>query len=175
MNFESLLIFLGLNKSKKQIFKSVHSVVPDLAWGYNPRGSAACYAWPVERLAGPRPGGSVRWRSGPGTGTGHARVMARWHACRQLGGDWPMARCGRWARGGHREGVGQGGQGWSSPERRRGVEAVEDASGSGVQWRWGSSDDGWHRWCSPAVSGKEGEGEVWIHLDGERVHSCAHR
>jgi hypothetical protein len=43
---------------------------------------------------------------------------------------------------GHREGTGQGGQGQSSPERRRGMEAVEDASGGGVQRRRGSSDDG---------------------------------
>jgi hypothetical protein len=33
------------------------------------------------------------------------------------------------------EGVRQGGRGWSSADRRRDVEAVEDASGGGVQRR----------------------------------------
>jgi hypothetical protein len=57
------------------------------------------------------------------------------------------------------EGAGQGGLGWSSPEWRRGVEAVEDASGDGVH-RWGGSYGGRWRWRhDSAVAARKREGE----------------
>jgi hypothetical protein len=55
------------------------------------------------------------------------RAIAPWRACRRLAGGKVLPMNSR----GRREGVGQGGQGSSSPKRRRDGEAVEDASGGG--------------------------------------------
>jgi hypothetical protein len=63
------------------------------------------------------------------------------------------------AREGHRESTGQGGQGWSSPERRRAVEAVEDDSDGGVRWRGGSSGGRWRWRHDPVVSARKREDE----------------
>jgi hypothetical protein len=138
MNFGSLLIFIGLNKSKNKFLIR-----------------AQCRA-----------------RSGPGlqpTGrdVGMPRTTACWRSHRWLIGGWPAPRSCRGARRGHREGAGQGGRGWSTPERRHGVEAMEDASGGGVHWR-GESTDGWWQWRhDPAV---------WVHKrEGEGGLKCGQR
>jgi hypothetical protein len=62
-------------------------------------------------------------------------------------------------RGGHRKGAGQGGRGWSSSERRRGMEAVEDASGIHVRRRRGSSGGRWRWRHGLAMSARKEEGE----------------
>jgi hypothetical protein len=77
----------------------MHSVGPDPARGYRPQGTAACYMRPSERLAGPRPGGLVRWRRGPRRGNDAcapgaltARSLRAVHACDGVVERSPTAR-----------------------------------------------------------------------------------
>jgi hypothetical protein len=116
----------------------------------------AWYVRPTKRMVGPRPGGPVRWRSGPrcrnGThvpGTLGARSPRASHTHDGAAARSPMAQCLlaggkvllmslRGPQGGRR--VRRSGR--SSPEHWRGVRAVEDASGGGVHRQGGSSGDG---------------------------------
>jgi hypothetical protein len=65
-------------------------------------------------------------------------------------------RCCRRPRGGHGEGVEQGGEGRGAPERRVDGEAAQTASGGGVR-RWGGGSGGWRRrvW-GPAAPERQG-------------------
>jgi hypothetical protein len=116
---------------------------------------AACHARPTEMLAGPRPGGLVRWRSGPQRGNGACApgALVMWSprvACvRRRGGALAssLVAAGQW-QGAAGELTGATGRAsgkavrGGAHERRCGVEAVEDASGGSVQRRRGCSGDG---------------------------------
>jgi hypothetical protein len=78
MNSGSLLIFLGLNKSKNELLIRAQCRARS-GLGYSPRGVAACHARPAKRLAGPWPGGPIRRRSSNGAacaGRAHGAVIA---------------------------------------------------------------------------------------------------
>jgi hypothetical protein len=64
MNSGSLLIFLGLNKSKNELLIRAQCRARS-GLGYSPRGVAAYHARPAKRLARPWPGGPIRRRSSP--------------------------------------------------------------------------------------------------------------
>jgi hypothetical protein len=93
----------------------------------------------------------VTWECSACVGRAHSVVTARSSHVRRRGAaliDGSVAAGQRQSAvgglaGGHREGAGQGGQGWSSPEQQRGVEAVEDASGGSVHRRGESSGGRW--------------------------------
>jgi hypothetical protein len=63
----------------------------------------------------------------------------------------------RKSRGGHMEGVGQGGEGRGAPEWRVDGEAAQTASGGGVQRRWGCSGGRRRAWRGPAAPVWKGE------------------
>jgi hypothetical protein len=135
MNFVNLLIFFGLNKSKKQIFN------PRTVSGPIRPGATAHRAWwPATHDWLKGWGLAARFGREAVRDVGMPRTTAWWRAHRWLIGGWPAPWSCRGARRGHREGTGQGGRGWSTTERWRGIEAVEDASGGGVRWRGESSD-----------------------------------
>jgi hypothetical protein len=78
MNFESLNYFLFYLNKKETVLKTVHSAGPDPAREYSPQGVAAFHARSAVRLAGPRPGGPVRRRSGPRRGNRARSPVALW-------------------------------------------------------------------------------------------------
>jgi hypothetical protein len=99
-----------------------------------------------------RPAGSAHWPKRSGRSARHdvARALgvvtapastSGWHRRCDLADGLGVATVAALAPMEKGVGAGQGGRGRSSPKRRRGVETVEDASGGGVQWRRGSSDN----------------------------------
>jgi hypothetical protein len=129
--------------------------------------------WHAKRH-GARPPGAHAAQS-PHAACAHDGTVARSPvAWWRLGGDKVLS-VSSW---GHKEGAGQGSRGWSSPERCRGVEAVENASGGGIH-RWGGSSGGRWQWRhDPAMSAwkREGEGDFklgqWWRMGGSH-HEAA--
>jgi hypothetical protein len=134
----------------------VHSVGPDLARGYSPRGAVACYAWPTERLAGPWPGGPVRQRRDPlhGNGVRAPGVLAARSPRTAHARDCAVARlpaASRWQGVADELAGAQGGR----RARRSGVELTRAAArrrgGGGCFGRWMTSTV-WP--CSVGVGGR---------------------
>jgi hypothetical protein len=151
-----LLIFLGLNKSKNKF------LIRAQCWARSsprlqPTGRSG-----LLHAAGRKPGWASAWQPGPTETWPTARERARdpgvltarspraTHARDGMVACSPAARW--WLAGGkvllvsswgHREGTGQGGRGWSSPERRR-------SGGCFRRRRWRHD---------PAVSVRKREGE----------------
>jgi hypothetical protein len=73
-----------------------------------------------------------------------------------------VARSCQGSRGGHRGGVGQGGESRGAPEQCADSEAAQTASGGGVQRRQGSSGGHLRGWMGPVARGRPGGEEAAV-------------
>jgi hypothetical protein len=143
MNFESLKQFLPFKIIRKTIKSPTqHWDETEPRLQLTGRGGLPCA---VGRKAGwatawqPSPAGQTACVARCGHHTQTARGTARWCARRRLSGGSTVARCCWRSCGGHREGVGQGGEGRGTPERRVDGEAGGEFRDDGVRRRGGSS------------------------------------
>jgi hypothetical protein len=116
------------------------------AWQPSPAGQPSCAACCARAPRARRRGHHAQT----------VRRTVRWRARRRLSGGSMTARCCRRSRGGHGEGVGQGGEGRGALERRVDGEATQTASSGGVH-RWGEGFGRWRRqvW-GPAAPERQG-------------------